>query len=188
MQQPQSILWHLQHALDNAPRQGTMQCQETCRMATDTINLQDEGGMRTCNCKCKGTESIKKNCPLLLLLWLDAFSLGNQIHNSQLLLAGPNNVWPVTYLRQRYSRLGAINNKQSTHWKLPKLYTYATIKGGAKDISMGTASKVQSAHESTNCCLCCGQAHEASRNKLQTTHATPIVLQSALRAAWAAHQ
>ena len=31
-QQPQSIPWHLQYALDNASRQGTMQCQETCRM------------------------------------------------------------------------------------------------------------------------------------------------------------
>ena len=57
--QPQSILWHLQYALDTAPRQGTMQHQETCRMATDTIKLLDEGGMQGCNCKCKGTESIQ---------------------------------------------------------------------------------------------------------------------------------
>ena len=58
-QQPQSILWLLQYALDNAPRQGTMQCRETCRMAIDTINLLDEGDMQGCNCKCKGTESIQ---------------------------------------------------------------------------------------------------------------------------------
>ena len=35
-----------QHALENAWRQGTMQCQEACRMATDTIILPDEGGMQ----------------------------------------------------------------------------------------------------------------------------------------------
>ena len=58
-QQPQSILWYLQYALDNAPRQGTMQRQERCRMATDTIKLLDEGGIWGCNCKCKGTESIQ---------------------------------------------------------------------------------------------------------------------------------
>ena len=29
-QQPQSVMWHLQYALDNASRQGTMQCQEIC--------------------------------------------------------------------------------------------------------------------------------------------------------------
>ena len=58
-QQPQLILWHLQYALDNAPRQGTMQCHETCHMAIDTINLLDESGMQGCNCKCKGTESIQ---------------------------------------------------------------------------------------------------------------------------------
>ena len=65
-------------------------------MATDTINLPDEGGMQGCNCKCKGTGSIQNLCPLLPLLWLNAFSLGNQIDNSQLLLVCPNNVWPAT--------------------------------------------------------------------------------------------
>ena len=55
-----------------------MQCQETCWMATDTINLPNEGGMQGCNCKCKGTESIQNLCPLLPLLCLNAFSLGNQ--------------------------------------------------------------------------------------------------------------
>ena len=28
--QPQSVMWHLQYALHNVSRQGTMQCQETC--------------------------------------------------------------------------------------------------------------------------------------------------------------
>ena len=73
-----------------------MQCQETCRMATDTLNLPDEGGMQGCKCKCKGTKSIQNICPLLPLLWLNAFSLGNQIHNIQLPLVCPKNVWPVT--------------------------------------------------------------------------------------------
>ena len=73
-----------------------MQCQETCRMATDTIHLPDEGGMQGCNGKCKGTGSMQNLCPLLLLLRLNAFSLGNQIHNNQLLLVCPKNVWPVT--------------------------------------------------------------------------------------------
>ena len=40
-----------------------------------------------------------------------------------------------------YSRVGAINNKQGTQWKLPKLFTYAEIKGGAKDIAMAAVSK-----------------------------------------------
>ena len=66
-------------------------------MATDTINLLDEGGMQGCNCKCKGTKSIRNLGPLLPLLWFNAISLGNQIHNSQLLLVCPNNVWPATY-------------------------------------------------------------------------------------------
>ena len=30
-------------------------------MATDTINLQDEGGMHECNCKCKGTKTIRED-------------------------------------------------------------------------------------------------------------------------------
>ena len=68
-------------------------------------------------------------------------------------------------LRQRYSRVGAINNKRSTQWNLPKLFPYTTIKGGAKDISMDTASRVRSVHDSTNCCLRWGQAHEALHNK-----------------------
>ena len=64
-------------------------------MATKTIILPDEGGMR--GCKCKGTESIQKICSLLPLLWLNAFSFSNQIHNSQVLVVCPNNVWPVTW-------------------------------------------------------------------------------------------
>ena len=96
MPQPQSIVWHLQYALHKALRQGTMQCQETRLMATDTINLPDEGGMQGCNCKCKGTENIQNLCPLFPLLWLNAFSFSNQIHNSQLLRVCRNNVWPVT--------------------------------------------------------------------------------------------
>ena len=95
-QQPKSI--NLSCVTCNMPltmcRDGTMQCQETCRMATITINLLDEGGMQGCNCKCKGTKTIQKDCPLLPLLWLNAFSLGNQIHKSQLVVC-PNNVWPV---------------------------------------------------------------------------------------------
>ena len=94
--QPQSILWHLRYAIDNALRQGTMQCPETCRMATKTINLPDEGRMHKCNCKCKGATSIQKLCPLILLSWLNAFLLGNQIHGSQILLVCAHNVWQVT--------------------------------------------------------------------------------------------
>ena len=48
-QQPQSILWHLQYALDNALRQDTMQRQETCRMATDTNKMLDEDGIYLVN-------------------------------------------------------------------------------------------------------------------------------------------
>ena len=88
--------WHLRHALDNALRQGTMQCQETCRMVIDTINLPDEGGMQGRNCKCKGTESIQNLCPLLPQLWSNASSIGNQSHNNQHLLVCQNKVWPVT--------------------------------------------------------------------------------------------
>ena len=62
-----------------------MQCQETCRMATNSIILLDEGGMQGCNCNCNGAETIQNLCPLLLLLWVNVFSLGNQIHNNQLL-------------------------------------------------------------------------------------------------------
>ena len=90
--QRRSILWHLQYAFDDAPRQGTIQRQETCRMTTDTIKLLDEGGMQGCNCKCKGTKSIQNLTLPLPLPWFNAFSLGNQIHNSQLLLVCPNNV------------------------------------------------------------------------------------------------
>ena len=48
-------------------------------------------------------------------------------------------------LRQRYSRVGAINNKRSTQCQLLILYTCATIRGGAKDISTDDACKVRSA-------------------------------------------
>ena len=65
-------------------------------MATDTINQADEGGMQGCNGKRRGTESIQNCCPLLPPFWLNAFSLGNLIHNSPLLLVCPNKVWPVT--------------------------------------------------------------------------------------------
>ena len=47
-------------------------------------------------------------------------------------------------LRQRYLQVEAINNKRSTQCQLLKLYTCATIRGGAKDISMDDASKVRS--------------------------------------------
>ena len=94
-----------------------MQCQETCWMATNTINLLDEGGVQGCNCKCKGTESIQNLCPLLLLLWLNAFSLGNQIKNNQLLLVCPNNVWParqgVKFLAKVFASQG--NQRQAEH-------------------------------------------------------------------------
>ena len=56
-QQAQSMLWHLQCALDNVLRQGKIQCQETCRMAINTIKLPD-GGMQGCNCQCKGTRRV----------------------------------------------------------------------------------------------------------------------------------
>ena len=52
---------------------------------------------------------------------------------------------------------------------------------------MDTASKVRPAYDSTNCCLHCGLAYEAFHNESWTTHTTPIVSQSALRAVWAAH-
>ena len=70
-----------------------MQFQETYNMATNTINLPDEGGMQRCNGKCKG---IPNGCPLLPLLWLNAFSLRHQSHNCQLLLVCPNTAWLVT--------------------------------------------------------------------------------------------
>ena len=175
--QPQSIVWHLQYALDNASREGKIQWQETCRMATNTINVLDEGGMQGCNCKCKGTKSIQNLCPFLPLLWLNTFSLA--IKST---MASPSWFAPTmcglshtgSNLRQRYSQVGTINNEWSTPWKLPKIYTCATIKGGAKDISMDAASKVRSAHEPTKCCLCCGVAHEAFHNGSGTCHATLI--------------
>ena len=98
-------------------------------------------------------------------------------------------------LRQRYSRVGAINDKQSTQCQLLILYTCATIRGGAKDISMDDACKVRSAHYLTSCLRRCALAHEAFHKESRTTHATPIVThatpivsQSALRAVWVAHQ
>ena len=86
-------------------------------MATDNINLLDEGGMQGCNCKCKGTESIQHLWPLLSLLWLNSFSLGNQIHNSQLLLVCPNNVWPVTHWVKLKAEVFASwgNQQQAEH-------------------------------------------------------------------------
>ena len=45
----------------------------------------------------QGTKSIQNLSPLLPLLWFNAFSLDNQIHNSQHLLVCPNNVWQVTH-------------------------------------------------------------------------------------------
>ena len=78
-------------------RRDKAQCNVKRHMATNTINLLDEGGMQGCNYKCKGTESIQNLSPLLPLLWFNAFSLGNQIHNSQLLLVCHNSVWLVTH-------------------------------------------------------------------------------------------
>ena len=43
----------------------------------------------------QGHQKYPKFRPLPPLLWLNAFSLGNQIYNSQLLLVSPDNVWPV---------------------------------------------------------------------------------------------
>ena len=42
-QQPQYILWHLEYALDNASRQGTMQCQETCPRSNQLPLMQWTG-------------------------------------------------------------------------------------------------------------------------------------------------
>ena len=60
-------------------------------MASNTINLLDEGGIHGCDC----TKNIQNLCPLLPLGRLNAFLLGKQIDNNQLLLICPNNVWPV---------------------------------------------------------------------------------------------
>ena len=91
-------------------------------------------------------------------------------------------------LRQRYSRVGAINNKRSTQCQLLELYTYATFRFGAKDISMDDACKVRCASvDSTSCLRRWALAHEAFHKESRTTHAMLIVSQSALRAVWAAH-
>ena len=116
-------------------------------------------------------------CPLLPLLWLNAFSLGNQIHNSQILLVCPDNVWPVRQginLRHWYSQVGAINTKRSTQCELSKLYTCATIRGGAKDISMDDASKVRSAHDPTNSCQRCRLVHEAFHKESRATQNSEV--------------
>ena len=76
-------------------------------MALDTINLPDESGMQGCNGKCKRTERIQNLCPLLPLLWLNAFSLSNQILNSELLLVCPTMCGRShrgSNLRHRYSQ------------------------------------------------------------------------------------
>ena len=91
-------------------------------------------------------------------------------------------------LRQKYSRVGAINNNRSTQCQLLKLYTRATIWGGVKGISMDDACKVHSAHDLTSYLRRCALAHEAFHKESRTTHATPIVSQSALRAVCAADQ
>ena len=91
-------------------------------------------------------------------------------------------------LRQRYSQVGAINHKRRTQCQLLILYTCATIRGGAKDISMDDTCKVRYAHDLTSCLRRCALAHEAFHKESRTTHATPIVSQSALRVVWAAHQ
>ena len=107
-----TIPWHLQFAMDNMSRQGAMQHKDTFRMTTHTIILPHEGGIHEGRCKfqgtktirkiheghCKfqGTKTIRKICPLLRALWLNAFALSSQIHNSHLLVVRPNNVWLVT--------------------------------------------------------------------------------------------
>ena len=66
---------------------------------------------------------------------------------------------------------------------LSKLYTCATIRVGAKDISMDDASKAWSAHDPTNSCWRCGLAHEAFHNKSRNprhTHCVPICTESSL--------
>ena len=80
-----------------------------------------------------------------------------------------------TNLRQRYSHVRAINNKRSTQWELLKLYTCA-------DIPMDDACKMRYDHDLTSCLRRCALAHVAFNKESRTTHATPIVSQSALRA------
>ena len=48
--------------------------------------------MQGCNCNCKGTDSIQNFGQLPPLMWFNAFSLGNQIHNGQLFLVCPKDV------------------------------------------------------------------------------------------------
>ena len=71
---------------------------------------------------------------------------------------------------------------------IAQLYTCATIRGGAKDISLDGASKVRFARVLTNCFRRCALAHEAFHKESRTTHATSTVSQSTLRAVWAAHR
>ena len=61
-------------------------------------------------------------------------------------------------------------------------------QGGAKNISMDDTCKVRSAQNVTICLRRCALADQAFHKESRTTHATPIVSQSALRAVWAAHQ
>ena len=127
-------------------------------MAIEIIILPDEGRIQGCNCRSKGTKNIQKLRALLPLLWLNAFLLGNQIHNSLLLLVCPNNAWVVTYKVKLEAEVFACwgNQQQGEHpMPMATLFTCATINGGAKDVSMDAACKVQSAHDSNNSCLRC---------------------------------
>ena len=104
-----------------------MQCQETCWMAIDTINMPDD--IQGCNCKCKGAKSIQNLCPLLPLLWLNAFSLSNKIHNSQPFMVCPNNVWAATkrvklqaevFASWQSTKSGAHNAKYANYIPTPQ--------------------------------------------------------------------
>ena len=93
-----------------------------------------------------------KFLPLLLLMWLNAFSLGNQTHNSQLLLACPTNLWSVTkgveLKVEVFTSWG--NQQQAQHpMEIAHIIFPRQNRGWCKrEINV-------------NCCLRCGHAHEA---------------------------
>ena len=64
----------------------------------------------------QGHKSIQNLCPLLLLV-LNAFSLSNPIHNSQLILVCPNNVWAVKQGAKLKAEVfvGRGNQQQAEH-------------------------------------------------------------------------
>ena len=170
MKKPQSFMWQLHLTIDNVSRQGTMQHQKTCQMATH-IMLRLNGGNTRVQLQKQDHEKNPKPPPHFFR-WCGRMPccLAIKYTTTKSSMVAPTlcgSSHRGFNLMQSHSHVRAINKCQ-----LAKSYTCAVINSGAKDISMDTTCKTRCAHHSTKSCLRRCRANGTFHKQSRKTPAT----------------